>query len=357
MQNHKAKLIPEGKRNTYAGMQLAVDAHKFSVLCKKADFTDTTPFFLEFEDNVLGSIPTVDGDKENLAVIITTKQWLKVFGLGERTHFGGCFSLDGKEGVIWNKFPVTPLIVIDADGKGHFAALCIASHNSETWIRLMCEAVYSVAKTFQPHISSLKYGKSDGADAFGNVGVKLDWVTNWGNCYMHLIVCNLTRKGATLHRLVKDDVEVQKIKVYLKCISSVYTVEMKLHLLRSFLNLLFPDFPEFCVRFVIEYAPDVLLHLQHLFSTKKAARFLAAKKELPDFIADRYLWKGKWTCADNEDVGVPLTQCSAEGEYIICAAATFLAKLVFQKKNNLFLRNILITQISIFEIMTDYLLQ
>ena len=324
MQNYKGKLIPDGKRNTYSGMQVAVDTHKFSVVCKKPEFSDTTPFFLEWQDNVLGTIPTVNGDKEELAVIITTKQWLKAFGLGQSTHYGGCFSLDGKEGVIWNKFPVTPMIVIDADGKGHFAALCIASTNSESWIRLMCESVFSVARTFEPHVSCLKYGKSDGADAFGNVGVKLDWVANWGNCYMHLIVCNLTRKGATLHRLIKDDIQVQKIKVYLQCISSVYTVEMKLHLLRSLVSLLFPDYPEFCVRFVIEYAPQVLKHLRKLFDNKKTARFVEAKKEVPESIAERYLWKGKWTCADNEDVGVPLTQCSAEGRYIFSVCTTFI---------------------------------
>ena len=35
---------------------------------------------------------------------------------------------------------------------------------------------------------------------------------------------------------------------------------------------------------------------------------------MPEKIEDKYMWKGKWSAADNEDVGVPLTQCAAEGK-------------------------------------------
>ena len=47
-------------------------------------------------------------------------------------------------------------------------------------------------------------------------------------------------------------------------------------------------------------------------SAKSGQNVQEVFKEMPEKIEDKYMWKGKWSAADNEDVGVLLTQCAAD---------------------------------------------
>ncbi len=71
---------------------------------------------------------------------------------------------------------------------------------------------------------------------------------------------------------------------------------MKEHLLRKFLDSLIDTYPEFCVKFVVEYAPQQLEHLREITQSCSAG----IKKSVPKSINEQYLWKGKWSAADME---------------------------------------------------------
>jgi hypothetical protein len=102
---------------------------------------------------------------------------------------------------------------------------------------------------------------------------------------------------------------------------------MKDHLLKSLVDLLLKDYPEFCIRFVVEYAPQLLVHLQHKIESSLVETFDDFDVPVPKAIADRYLWKGKWGAADMDHVGVPLTQCAVEGINKWLGQFTTLGKL------------------------------
>ena len=57
---------------------------------------------------------------------------------------------------------------------------------------------------------------------------------------------------------------------------------------------------------------------------------------MPEKIEDKYMWKGKWSAADNEDVGVPLTQCAAEGKNLYLRDYIFVCSLFCSVKKSIF---------------------
>ena len=57
---------------------------------------------------------------------------------------------------------------------------------------------------------------------------------------------------------------------------------------------------------------------------------------MPEKIEDKYMWKGEWSAADNEDVGVPLTQCAAEGKNLYLRDYIFVCSLFCSVKKSIF---------------------
>ena len=176
-----------------------------SVLAREGSLEDHTPFVLQFTSSEFGSLPHVDADTQEMVVVVTTRTWLGKLLSSAKSHFGGCLSLDAKHKVTWNRIPVIPLLVVDADGHGHIIGLGISNSEEEKYIRLMCEGVFYAAGVHHPtflekYACEVRYGKSDGADAYGNAGTKLEYIEKWTNCWMHLVVCNLTKNGTGLNK-------------------------------------------------------------------------------------------------------------------------------------------------------------
>ena len=118
------------------------------------------------------------------------------------------------------------------------------------------------------------------------------------------------------------------MKIYLKAISSVPTVLLKDHLLRKLLEKYFAEYPEFCVRFVEEYAPQVLEKLHSLVAESKLTDDEKVELKVPRSIKEDHLWKGSWAVSDFDgNVGVPLTQCAIEGGNVWLAKFTTLGRL------------------------------
>ena len=118
--------------------------------------------------------------------------------------------------------------------------------------------------------------------------------------------------------------QVKRIETYVKAISCVYKKNMKDHLLEKMIEEVFKVLPEFCVRFVEEYAPQILPKLQEAESKHDFPEL-----KVPLKIAEEYAWKGRWGVADFEgQVGVALTNCSLEGRNLWLSKFTTMGRLV-----------------------------
>ena len=167
----------------------------------------TTPYAIEFDHETFGKVPHIDPDTQTMNIVLTCDEWLHKIFDASGTHFGGLICMDAKHKVTWNKIPVIPVCVIDADGHGHFVGIALSTSEAQGPVRTIAESIINKAgdrwPAFVEHYKGeIRYGKSDGADAYGNMGNKCEHIREWGNCFMHLIVCNLTKNGGGLNKAI-----------------------------------------------------------------------------------------------------------------------------------------------------------
>ena len=69
----------------------------------------------------------------------------------------------------------------------------------------------------------MSFGESDNCEAIGNSAYPLSKFTQWGwlNCYMHLTVCNIEKKGANLNKLIPNDEQRDTILSMLKVLAGL----------------------------------------------------------------------------------------------------------------------------------------
>ena len=186
--------------------------------CRPAPFTDESKYLLA----------RVEISCSQVCLVLTSLAMLKNLLHSRKLEFGGFFSLDGKHKLTWNGFPVIPMGTCDADQHFMGVAYAIVSHeNSEMFERILWIVFLSAQREFPTFDGLMAFGESDNDDAIGNAAFRfakgqmsgVEW--QWLNCYMHLTVCNIEKKGATLNKLLHNDEERDKILAILKALAGV----------------------------------------------------------------------------------------------------------------------------------------
>eukprot|EP00854_Cymbomonas_tetramitiformis_P002358 gene2358-3088_t len=263
---NKESLLREGKRNPYGGLLGIMETLKDTNVKSLEDFDDATVFAIRAPaTDTRHAFPVVVEETEMLLIIFTCREFLRNFA---RTRslipHGGFLSLDGKHKVNWNDYPVEPVGTVDASSTFQLEAMCIVSSESKQFYLWLLEVLLEYATMEFPmgdpfHFEGrLNFGESDSADAIGSAAGALSASTGWTwlNCFVHLIVCNLTRKGATLHVLLRSDEERQQIKAMLKALAMYAWVPVFEFVMAEFLRFVAKDNPAFATGFVNEYYPQ-----------------------------------------------------------------------------------------------------
>ncbi|KAK3241294.1 hypothetical protein CYMTET_48928 [Cymbomonas tetramitiformis] len=231
---------------------------------------------------------------------------------------GGFLSLDGKHKVNWNGYPVEPVGIVDASSTFQLEAMCIVSSESTEFYLWLLEVLLEYATQEFPmgdpfHFEGkLNFGESDSADAIGRAACTLSASTGWTwlNCFMHLIVCNLTRKGATLHVLLRTDEEREQIKSMLKALAMYAWVPVFEFVMEEFLRAVARDNPAFATGFVNEYYPQGAAFVTELMLADEE---IPETAKVPDVADPDMFWKGRW-CTTYALPFVPMTQAAIEGK-------------------------------------------
>ncbi|KAK3233703.1 hypothetical protein CYMTET_56016 [Cymbomonas tetramitiformis] len=263
--NNKATLLREGKRNTYGGLIEIVETLKDSEVKSSDDFDDASIFSISAPaTESRPACHVVEEDTEKILIIFTCREFLRTFARSRSMIHGGFLSLDGKHKVNWNGYPVEPVGTMDASSTFQLEAMCIVSSESEQFYTWILEVLLEYAVKEFPmgdpfHFEGkLNFGESDSADAIGNAAGTLSSTTGWTwlNCFMHLVVCNLTRKGATLHMLLRTDEEREPIKSMLQTMAMYPWVDVFEFVMEEFLRFVVSENPRFATGFVNEYYPQ-----------------------------------------------------------------------------------------------------
>ncbi|KAK3266014.1 hypothetical protein CYMTET_25338 [Cymbomonas tetramitiformis] len=157
----------------------------------------------------------------------------------------------------------------------------------------------------------LNFGESDSTDAIGSAARTLSASTGWTwlNCLMHLIICNLTRKGATLHVFLRTDVEREQIKSMLKALAMYAWVPVFEFAMEDFLRFVARDNPAFATGFVNAYYPQGPAFVTELMLADEQVPETA---KFPDVADPDMFWKERWYSAYALPL-VPMAQAAIEG--------------------------------------------
>lgn len=333
--NHRRKnLQDEGAKNTYAGLNnilgsLADTRVKGSPTCADTTVYSLTTAGLDIdnvpqveynfamnEDGRAGGVepyelPLVDIVKKEICIVFTSKAMLRNLVNTKATHFGGSVSIDGKYKVMWNGFPVIPLGAIDADGHLHYVAMAIFSSETTKFYGIFLHAVFVAAMHAFPEFDgTVAYGMSDNSDIIGNAAFDMGSLTlwKWLNCYMHLQVCNIAKKGTNLNKRLDSDAQAKWVQSFCRriryCDNALVVHELFLHLL----DYLVCNNVEFGKHLVTVYLP------QYTEQFNKTLEHRGVEVEvLPSTRDERFDWKGRWSSAEAK-AGVPMAQTAIEGK-------------------------------------------
>ena len=315
-------LIEKGRRNTYAGLHDICELYAFEKVKVSEGFSDTSIFVVPYEyqggpivENMITKLPHIDADKDEMLVVLTCKAFLSNLPNAQLLPYGGQCTIDCKNKVNWNGYPVCPFGVLDADQHFFFIGLGILSHEKAEFFQPLMASVFQMArKLITGYDGKIAFGMSDNDDAFGNAAMAYRSQTTWTwlNCYMHLVVCNVTKCGATLNtKLHNDPHMVQLAKDMLLELRNIPQRQVFNRMISLFINFWVYHNHQFIYNFINEYYPEG----ERIYNTvvQRDDRQFGNHFPIPNLCKAEYKWKGNW-CRSAAAAGVNLTQCAIEGK-------------------------------------------